>query len=123
MARRSPRKKTLSPETVPETVSDDDNFVAVASDDPYVFFILFLEGFVAFLNLIIYRLEEEDEEEVSVHNEKDNKTLAKKKTNNSRGKYGPFVPFVRKDTATAGKSSAAAQRTSAQGESEDKEER
>ena len=82
-----------------------------------------MEGFVAFLNLIIYRLEEEDEEEGSVHHEKDNKTLAKKKTNNSRGKYGPFVPFVRKDTGNARKSGAAAQHTSAQGESEDKEER
>ena len=109
-------QKTLSPETVPETVSDN-NFVAFASDDPYVFF-LFLEGFVAFLKLIIYRLDDEEEEEVAVQHEKDNKTLAKKKTNNSRGKYGPFVPFVRKDTATARKNSAASQH-----ESEDKEER
>ena len=76
-------QKTLSPETVPETVSDN-NFVAFASDDPYVFF-LFLEGFVAFLKLIIYRLDDEEEEEVAVQHEKDNKTLAKKKTNNSRG--------------------------------------
>ena len=44
MARRSPRKKTLSPDTVPETVSDDDNFVAVASDDPYVFFYFIFGG-------------------------------------------------------------------------------
>ena len=77
-----------------------------------------MEGFVAFLNLIIYRIDDEEEEEVAVEHEKDNKTLAKKKTNNSRGKYGPFVPFVQKDTATARKSSVAAQR-----ESEDEKER
>ena len=32
MARRSPRKKTVSPETVID--ADDEDFVAVASDDP-----------------------------------------------------------------------------------------
>jgi hypothetical protein len=34
MARRSPRKKAISPVTIME--SDDEDFVAVASDDLYV---------------------------------------------------------------------------------------
>ena len=38
MAQRSQRKKTISP----ETILDDEDFVAVASDDQYVAFCFFL---------------------------------------------------------------------------------
>ena len=61
-----------------------------------MFFFFFLEGGVAFSNLIFYRLDEEEEEEVVVQHEKDDKSRGRKKTNNSRGNYGPFVPFVQR---------------------------
>jgi hypothetical protein len=35
MARRSPRKKAISPETIVQSQSDDEDFLAVASDDQY----------------------------------------------------------------------------------------
>ena len=35
MARRSPRKKAISSETVVESQSDDEDFLAVASNDQY----------------------------------------------------------------------------------------
>ena len=42
MPRRSPRKKSISPEAIVHLSSDDEDFVAVASDNPYVvsFFLL-----------------------------------------------------------------------------------
>lgn len=39
MSRRSPRKKAISPEIILD--SDDEDFAAVASDDPYVASFLF----------------------------------------------------------------------------------
>jgi hypothetical protein len=36
MPRRSQRKKAVSPETIVDSSSENEDFVAVASDDPYV---------------------------------------------------------------------------------------
>jgi hypothetical protein len=55
MARRSTRKKAISPETILE--SDEEGFVAVASDDQYVVsrnFLIFL--ILSFIELTIFNI-------------------------------------------------------------------
>jgi hypothetical protein len=83
MARRSPRKKAISPEAV--VVSEDEGFNAVASDasDQYVSYSSFIVSCEINLSYL-YRLEEEEDKSF----QKDN--------NGKRNKYGSFVPFVQK---------------------------
>ena len=81
MTRRSPRKKAISPEAVVD--SGDENFIAVASDDPYALQLV-CSNLQSFLIFIFYSLDEDEEESLQDSHH------GKKK------KYGRFVPFVRK---------------------------
>jgi hypothetical protein len=52
MSRRSPRKKAISPVAI--VTSDDEDFVAVASDDPYVALRIFLGViFLFFFSIVL----------------------------------------------------------------------
>jgi hypothetical protein len=95
MARRSQRKKAISPETI--AISDNDHeFMAVASNDQYVaLYITFVcstqQRFSFFItcnsvdkNMDEHKLMEED------HGKKNAKPTRK---------YSRFVPFIRKDSA------------------------
>ena len=63
MSRRSPRKKAISPEIILD--SDDEDFAAVASDDPYVASFLFgwswMSNFHLFFWVSPYRNDEKDD--------------------------------------------------------------
>ena len=81
MSRCSQCRKAISPE--PIIISDEDDFVAVASDDKYVASHFCCHQ--SFHFVIFYSLEDNI----------DNQDHGKNTTKPAR-KYGPFVPFVKK---------------------------
>ena len=98
--RRSQRKKA-SPAIV---ISDDDEeFVPVAANDKCVAsLLLFLVSWLAMFShfIILYSLSD-DEKTLDDHqhldtDDDDKDTSKKKDKKKPAGKYGPFVPFIRK---------------------------
>ena len=99
MARRSPRKKNISPEPV-VVESDDNEFMGVASDDQYVAsFFWFVITYQLFFNSLEddLDLQHADEDETGYLQSSKGKKETKLVHN-----YGSFVPFVQKNPTLTG---------------------
>jgi hypothetical protein len=85
MTRRSPRKKAISPETI--AISDDEQqFMAIASDDQYVLLHSIELTRTSLMNINMPMMMRRNP---SIPNSSHGKKNTKR-----TGKYGPFVPFV-----------------------------
>ena len=90
MARRSLCKKAISPETIVN--SDGEEFMVAASDNQYVVLWFFLSIRLTMDVVVEHPSAPQDQGKTfpdSSHGEKNTKRA---------GKYGPFVPFIRKDS-------------------------